>query len=156
MYSFDSSIAEGQMKTLMTSWHSFTGFALRSSSVDMDTKVAILNMCFCLIRIGKISAAEIETTLRQLCEEVKTGIKNMIMSSSSSRRTDVLGLGVRFKEELLVSCTCRFVLCMFLNQWNSTHISSSLCRSGIPCFQRTCLWLQQCVRVHGKRSAARQ
>ena len=115
---FDSSFVESQMKKLLTSWHSFTGFALRSSSVDMDMKVVILNMCFCLNGIAKISAAEIGTALRLLCEDVITGIKNVIMSVSESRKKDVLGLGLEFKMELHVSCISRFVLCMFLNQWN--------------------------------------
>ena len=97
------------MKTLLDSWCSFTCFALRRSSVNLEVKVFILNMCFCLIRSAEISDALVETTLISLCEELKTGIRNVIQSLSYSRRVDVLGHGVKVKEELHVSCHCRIM-----------------------------------------------
>ena len=98
------------MKTLLASWCVFTGSSLRRSSVDMDVKVDILNMCFCVIRLAKISSAEIETRLQSLCEEVTTGIHNVILSSDRSSKRDILGLGVNVKKELHVSCLCRIYI----------------------------------------------
>ena len=93
------------MKTLLTSWISYAGAALRKSSVELDVKVDVMNMCFCLIRITKISKVEIEMKLQSLCDQVEVGIQNIILSSSSSKASGhVLGHGVKVKEELEVSC----------------------------------------------------
>ena len=94
------------MKTLLKSWISCAGSALRKSSVELDVKVDIMNMCFCLIRITKISKVEIEKTLKSLCDQVEIGIQNIILSYAPSSRTSVhiLGHRVEVKKELKVSC----------------------------------------------------
>ena len=98
------------METLLLSWISCTGVSLRKSSVPLNVKVVIMNMCFCLIRITKISEVEIEKKLYLLCEQVKVGIKNLIQSHTPwSRKVDVLGHGVDVKVELEVSCFYRNV-----------------------------------------------
>lgn len=142
---------------LLKSWISCTGVSLKKSSVPLDVKVFIMNMCFCLIRIAKIPEEEIEKTFQSLCQQVKIGIKNVIQSLSPlSVKVDALGHEVRVKEELEVSCYCRSVCCMFLNLWIYIYYLYYCCRCGTLCFQRICLWLQHCVRMHGLRSAARQ
>lgn len=101
------------MKTLLTSWISFAGVALRKSSVELDVKVDVMNMCFCLIRIVKISQVEIETKLQSLCTEVEVGIQNRILThTSSARMRHVLGHGVNVKEELEV-CFYRSMYIVF-------------------------------------------
>ena len=103
---------------LLKSWISCTGVSLKKSSVPLDVKVFIMNMCFCLIRIAKIPEEEIEKTFQSLCQQVKIGIKNVIQSlSPQSVKVDALGHEVRVKEELEVSCYCRSVCCIFLNLW---------------------------------------
>lgn len=97
------------MKTLLDSWCSFTGLSLQSSSVVLEVKVQVLNMCFCLIRSARNSAAEIETTLSSLCAELKCGIQNIIHSHTYAGKVDVLGHGVKVKEELHVSCLCGII-----------------------------------------------
>lgn len=83
----------------------------------MDGKIDIMNMCFCLITIAKISSTEIERMLRSLCKEVTTGIHNVILSNYSSRwKVDVLGLGVNVKKELHVSYLCRMFGVCLINQ----------------------------------------
>ena len=100
-----SSLTEDQMKTFLTSWISFAGTALRKSSVALDVKVDVMNMCFCLIRITKISQVQIEMKLSLLCDQVEVGICNTILSitPSSKASADVLGHRVHVKEELKVS-----------------------------------------------------
>ena len=91
------------MKTLLMSWISFSSVALRKSSVELDVKVDVMNMCFCLIGIVKISQVEIENKLQSLCTEVEVGIQNIILAHTSSvRMRHVLGHGVNVKEELEV------------------------------------------------------
>lgn len=106
---FDSSFAVSQMKTMLDSWCSFTRVSLRRSSVGLEVKVFVLNMCFCFIRSARISDAETKTTLRSLCAELKSGIKNEIQASTNVGSVDVLGHGVKVKDELQVSCLCRIV-----------------------------------------------
>ena len=100
-----SSLAEDQMKTLLTSWISFAGTALTKSSVALDVKVDVMNMCFCLIGITKISQVQIEMKLSSLCDQVEVGICNGILSHTPSSKASahVLGHRVHVKEELKVS-----------------------------------------------------
>ena len=92
------------MKTVLTSWISFAGIAVRKSSVALDVKVNVMNMCFCLIGITKISQHQMEMKLRSLCEQVEEGIHNEILSltPSSKASAHVLGHRVNVKEELKV------------------------------------------------------
>ena len=94
------------MKTLLKSWILCAGAALRKSSVELDVKVDIMNMCFCLIRITKISKVEIEKTLKSLCDQVEMGIQNVILSCApfSKPSAHLLGHRVEVKMELMVSC----------------------------------------------------
>ena len=100
-----SSLAEDQIKALLTSWISFAGTALRKSSVALDVKVDVMNMCFCVIGITKISQVDIETKLSSLCDQVEEGIHNEILSHTPSSKASahVLGHRVHVKEELKVS-----------------------------------------------------
>ena len=93
------------MKTFLTSWISIAGTALRKSSVALDVKVDVMNMCFCLIRVMEISQVEIERKLSLLCDQLEVGIHNVILSHTPSSKTTahVIGHGVNVKEELEVS-----------------------------------------------------
>ena len=105
------------MKTLLTSWISCASVALAKSSVDLDVKIDIMKMCFCLMQITEISQDEMEMGFQTLCEQVEVGIQNTILSyfPSSKESKHVLGHEVYVKEELEVSCLYGSVLCMFLN-----------------------------------------
>ena len=102
---FCSSLAEDQVKALLTSWISFAVTALKKSSVALDVKFDVMNMCFCLIGITKISQVQIEMKLSSLCDQVEVGIHNEILSltPSSKGSAHVLGHRVNVKEELKVS-----------------------------------------------------
>ena len=68
-------------------------------------KVDVMNMCFCLIGITKISQVQIEKKLSSLCDQVEVGIYNEILSHTPSSKASahVLGHKVNVKEELKVS-----------------------------------------------------
>lgn len=99
------------MESLLTSWNSCAGIALRKSSVALDIKIDIMKFFFCLIPSANISQEEIEIKFQSLCEQVVLGIQNEIQSQTASSRTSVhtLGHGVCVKEELEVSCICENV-----------------------------------------------
>ena len=99
------------MKSLLTSWTSCAGIALRKSSVDIDAKIDIMRFFFCLILFANVSQDEIEMKFQSLCEQLVIGIQNAIQSHTSSSKSSVnrLGHGVCAKEELEVSCLCENV-----------------------------------------------
>lgn len=70
-------------------------------------KVTVLRMCFCVLKLAKryLEDAQFEAILKSLCEEVKIGIMNVILSGHYAwnlKRDHVLGLGIDVTEELKV------------------------------------------------------